>query len=86
MTFAADFFGERVTADRVMSKWFIAADGLPYPTIAFQKQSYEVMSGSAGFKINPGGNFIVTVNALFRLNHTGLRSKVAPLIGLSYTM
>ena len=86
MTFAADFFGEHVNADRVMSKSFIAADGSPYPTIAFQKQSYEVMSGSAGFKINPGGNFIVTVNALFRLNHTGLRSKVAPLIGLSYTM
>jgi hypothetical protein len=86
MTFAADFFGERVTADRVLSKSFIAANGQTFPAIAFQKSGYSLMSGSTGFKINPTGNLIVTVNALFRLNHAGLHSKVVPLIGISYTL
>ena len=56
------------------------------PAIAFQNSAYNVISGSTGFKINPSSRFIVTVNALFRLNHSGLHSKVAPLIGLSYTL
>jgi hypothetical protein len=86
MTVAVDFFGDRVTANRVFSTGFLGANGLTYPTIGFEKSAYNVMSGSAGFKINPTGKFIVTVNALFRLNHTGLHSKVVPLVGLSYTL
>ena len=86
MTLALDVIGERVTATRLSSKGFLAANGKTYPTIGFQESAYNVVSGSAGFKINPGSRFIVTVNALFRLNHTGLHSKVAPLVGLSYTL
>jgi hypothetical protein len=86
MTFAADFFGERVAADRVIPKGLVAANNQTYPTIAFQRSGYSLTSGSAGFKINPAGNLIVTVNALFRLNHSGLHSKIVPLIGISYTL
>lgn len=86
MTFAADVFGERVSASRVLSTQFNAANGVPYRAIGFQKSGYNVMSGSVGLKINPGSRFIVTVNTLFRLNHTGLRSKLVPLVGLSYTL
>ena len=68
------------------SKGYVAANGLTYPTIGFETAAYSVLNGSTGFKINPGGRFIVTVNALFRLNHTGLHSKVVPLVGLSYTL
>ena len=86
MTLAVDVFGDRVSADRVVSKPFIAANGQAFPAISFQRASYNVMSGSTGIKINPSNRFIVTVNALFRLNHSGLHSKVVPLIGLSYTL
>ena len=86
MTLAVDMFGERVRADRVTSNAFVAANGQSFPAIGFQRSTYNVMSGSTGFKINPSGRFIVTVNALFRLNHAGLHSKVVPLVGLSYTL
>lgn len=86
MTVAVDVFGERVSASRVLATTFIAANGFPYRGIGFQQSAYNVMSGSVGVKINPGSRFIVTVNTLFRLNHTGLRSKVVPLVGLSYTL
>jgi len=86
MTLALDLLGQRVTADRVLGRTYIAANGQTFPTIGFERSGYNVLSGSTGIKINPGGRFVIAVNALFRLNHTGLRSKVVPLIGLSYTL
>ncbi len=51
------------------------------------KQSYNVDNGSAGIKFNPIRNrkFLVTANVLFRLDDGGLRAKVVPLVGASYT-
>jgi hypothetical protein len=86
LTLALDVLGERVSTDRVTSRTFVAANRQTFPTIGFQKATYDILSGSAGFKINAGGRFVFTANMLFRLNHTGLRSKVVPLIGLSYTL
>ena len=49
------------------------------------RKSYNMTNGSVGFKINPSGKLLVVANALFRLNGgSGLRTKIAPLIGLSY--
>jgi len=86
LTLALDVLGEHVTTDRVLSKTYVAANGQKFPTISFQRSTYEILTGSAGLKINAGGRFVFTANMLFRLNHTGLRSKVVPLIGLSYTL
>ncbi|HEY3837190.1 MAG TPA: hypothetical protein VGL72_11495, partial [Bryobacteraceae bacterium] len=46
--------------------------------------SYNMTNGSVGFKLSPGGTFLVVVNALFPINSgSGLRTKFSPLIGLS---
>jgi len=42
-------------------------------------------SGSIGFKINPIGNLLLTVNGLFNLNRVGLQDKFAPLVGVDYS-
>jgi len=47
--------------------------------------SYNTNYGSIGGKLNPIGNLLVTLNVLFKLDHYGLRSKPAPLVGVSYT-
>jgi hypothetical protein len=86
LTLALDVLEEHVTTDHVFSRTYIAANGQKFPTIGFQRSAYDILSGSTGFKINAGGRFVFTANMLFRLNHTGLRSKVIPLIGLSYTL
>jgi hypothetical protein len=41
--------------------------------------------GSVGFKVNPVGNLLVTLNGLFSLNNRGLQPKFAPLIGVDYS-
>jgi len=41
--------------------------------------------GSVGFKINPVGNLLITVNGLFNLNNRGLQARFSPLVGLDYS-
>jgi hypothetical protein len=53
-------------------------------TQGFIRRSYNITNGAAGFKVNPVGNLLFIFNMLFRLNDGGLRSKIAPLVGLSY--
>jgi hypothetical protein len=48
------------------------------------QRSYNIANGSAGFKLNLVSNLLFVANVLFPLNDGGLRSKVVPLIGLSY--
>lgn len=54
-----------------------------YPTV--ERRSFNVTNGAAGFKFNPVGNLLIVFNALFKMNDAGLRSKIVPLVGISYT-
>jgi len=56
-----------------------------YPQIAIVTGSFNVVTGSAGFKALLGGNLLLTANLLFQLNNDGLRTRVVPLVGLSYS-
>jgi hypothetical protein len=42
-------------------------------------------SGSIGFRINPVGNLLFTINGLFSLNSRGLQDKFAPLVAVDYS-
>ncbi len=42
-------------------------------------------SGSVGFRINPVGNLLITINGLFSLNSRGLQDKFAPLVAVDYS-
>lgn len=52
--------------------------------VATEQDSTSVV-GSVGFKVNPVGNLLVTVNGLFSLNGRGLQAKFSPLVGLDYS-
>jgi hypothetical protein len=42
------------------------------------------LTGAVGFKVNPFGNLLVTVNGLFSLTKKGLQDKFTPLVGFDY--
>ncbi len=46
--------------------------------------SYTINNGSVGVKWNPARNLVLSVNGLFQINNTGLRSRPTPLVGISY--
>jgi hypothetical protein len=56
------------------------------PRLVASQADVTTLLGSAGVKVNPFGNLLVTANALFSLTrHHGLQSAVAPFVGIDYT-
>jgi hypothetical protein len=86
LTLALDVLGNHLNGGRVISRAFTAANGAVFPNIAFQNGAFDVLNGSAGLKFNPIGRLLVTVNTIFRMNRAGLRDRVTPLFGVSYTL
>jgi Putative MetA-pathway of phenol degradation len=83
---AADFLGQRlIDAQRVFSSPFTASDGEVFPATRFETGSVSISNGALGFKVNPVGTLLVTFNLLVKLNNGGLRDRVTPLVGLSFT-
>jgi len=87
LTLALDFLGRTVIdGERLVPETFHALDGTStFPQVRFETASLNLLDGAVGIKVNPGGNFLVDLNVLFKLNSSGLRDKVTPLVGLEYT-
>lgn len=54
------------------------------PTVTSEVSSYTVNDVSGGLKWNPFSNVVLSGNALYQLNNNGLRSRVVPMVGVSY--
>ena len=85
-TFALDILGTYlIDAPRLVKTTFDARDGkTTFPTITFENDSYNLLSGAAGFKLNVVESLLIDVNILFNLDNNGLRDKITPLIGFEY--
>jgi len=55
-----------------------------YQQISITTGAFNVISGSAGFKLQVVNQLLLTVNILGQMNNDALRAKVVPLVGLSY--
>jgi Putative MetA-pathway of phenol degradation len=96
VTLALDILGQRVfDAPRLVATTFtttpvtsanpLVSGSLNLPNVKNITQSYNAINGSAGVKVNLGGNFLATANLLVKLNDGGLRANLSPLFGVSYT-
>jgi hypothetical protein len=86
-TFAFDILGRTIlNGEQVTQTTYTDALGRSVPDIAIQKSTYNIVDGSAGFKINLVGKFLLHANVLFKLNDAGMRAKVVPLVAISYTL
>lgn len=56
-----------------------------FPRLIAEQGDSNSLLGSIGVKINPFGNFLLTVNGLFRLNKKGLQDDFAPLVAVDYS-
>jgi hypothetical protein len=87
LTLAVDFLGRGVIdGQRMITDTFHALDGThTFANVKFETASFNVANGAVGFKFNPGGNLLLDVNVLFKLNDAGLRDKITPLVGFEYS-
>lgn len=85
-TFAIDFVGNYlIDAPRLARTNFQARDGESvFPTVEFSEESYNLLSGAVGFKLNVVESLLIDMNILFNLDDNGLRDKITPLIGFEY--
>jgi hypothetical protein len=56
-----------------------------FPRLVAEAGDSNSLLGSIGVKINPFGNFLLTINGLFRLNRKGLQDDFAPLVAVDYS-
>lgn len=85
VTFAVDVVGNHVTSSpRLVTQTFTAANGATFPQIDFVSETYSIINGAAGVKVNLGGRLLLDANVLFKVNDAGLRDKVTPLVGIEY--
>jgi hypothetical protein len=84
---AIDVIGRRVIdGERISSATFTALNNRSqFPNVRFSRGSYNVYDGAVGVKVNPGGGLLLGLNVTFKLNDTGLRDRVTPLLGVEYS-
>lgn len=54
------------------------------PQLTAPEGDLNTLLGSVGFKINPFGNLLVTINGLFPILKKGLTDKFTPVVALDY--
>jgi hypothetical protein len=85
MTVAFDLLDQMIiSGQRTLLRPYEASDGTNYTQISFDDITRHEFNASAGFKATVVSSIVVTANVLFRLNQTGLRARIAPLLGVSY--
>jgi hypothetical protein len=86
VTLVVDILGQRVIdAPRIQFSDFTAADGTTFTNLTVQEQSFNLVNGAVGVKVNLVSSLLLDFNVLFALDDAGLRDKVTPLIGFEYT-
>ncbi|MBL8238604.1 MAG: transporter [Bryobacterales bacterium] len=85
-TFAADYLGQQqLQGNRVRLVDFRAANGTVFPNVQIKRARLTQSAASLGLKVNPISELLVTFNLLMALDDNGLRDRVSPMVGLSYT-
>ena len=86
-TLVFDFLGRYIIdAERLRLEDFHALDGKSvFPDVTFFRDSFQMMNGSIGAKVNVLGRLLVDANLLFALDDHGVRDKVTPLLGFEYS-
>jgi hypothetical protein len=86
LTLAGDLLGNQYLDAPVLVLSSTNINGVPAPirTTVTDKSSYSINNLSAGLKVSPVGNLVLSGNVLVQLNNNGLRSRPTPLIGISF--
>jgi hypothetical protein len=89
LTLAADLLGERLyDAPSLTQGTFVDVVGASHPNVPQTipiHRSFNMNDLAVGAKYSLHGNLLLTGNVQFKLDDGGLRAKVVPLVGVSYT-
>jgi len=86
LTFAAEFLGQAViNGPRLFATTVPVPKAGTFASVnTLSSQTYVMDNAGVGFKYKPFKGLLITGNVLVALDEGGLRSKVVPLVGISY--
>lgn len=84
LTLTAEFIGQAVINGPRLALTTAPTPAGSFPSLINQSASYAMDNLGAGFKYSPFRGLLISANALVALDEGGLRSKVVPLVGISY--
>lgn len=86
LTLTAEFLGQAVINGPRLAPTTQPIPGVAnsFANVTTLSETYAMDNIGVGFKASPFKGFLITGNALFKLDDGGLRSKVIPLVGISY--
>lgn len=84
LTLSGEFLGQAVINGPRLGLTSVVTPAGTFPSVANQPGTYTMDNIGVGFKFSPYKGWVITANTLFAVDDAGLRSKVTPLIGISY--
>ena len=85
LTLVGEFVGQAViNGPRLVPTTQSVPGGNPAASVANGSGTYAMDNVGIGFKVRPYKGWLITGSTLFALDEGGLRSKVVPLVGISY--
>ena len=86
LTLVFDILGRTVfDATQLVSGSFLALDGTStFANVDFEEGSFNIVDAAVGLKYNAYGNLLIDFNMIFKLNDSGVRARVSPLLGVEY--
>jgi len=88
LTVVADLMGQRFfDAPQISSPKNVSIPNQtgPFPSVEPLTGGYSADNLGLGAKISPVGHLLITANVLIKLDNGGMRAKVVPMAGLSYS-
>jgi len=94
VTFIADVIGRYLRDAQIVEQGTLvhaftdpntnAPTSIDLPQLDVRKDNQNLLQGAAGVKINPGGNWLISLAVLVPLNDNGLKSGPIGLFGFEY--
>lgn len=86
-TFVFDILGRTVfDATQLSLGTFVALDGTStFDDVEFQRGNFNIADAAIGLKVNAYQDLLIDFNILFKLNDSGIRATVSPLVGVEYS-
>jgi len=84
LTLTTEFVGQAVINGPRLALTSLQTPVGAFPSVTSASGTYAIDNIGVGFKFNPYKGWLLTADTLFAVDEGGLRSKVVPLVGLSY--
>lgn len=84
LSVSGEFLGQAVINGPRLSPTTLQVAGTSLQSVNRDSSTYAMNNAAFGFKVNPFKGLLISASAMVKLDNTGLRANVVPLVGVAY--